>query len=233
MFIPTGTASATLPRQVNEGEIDRSLLSHLLRVRYDNSTTPVQISDYDYPSYKNQKLPNPQEQADNLLLWIGANQRAPQEVVSVTRSRLAAIVGCSVSLPQEDEPGLHWLLLQLRDRQLFTATQGAPRQLQIQLTMPGWARFQELTRSERAGMSSFIAMSFRAGEIELMDRVLADCFKPAAKRAGFDLQKVTDGQGAGLIDDQIRVAIRKARFVVADLTHDNNGAYFEAGSRRD
>jgi nucleoside 2-deoxyribosyltransferase len=32
-----------------------------------------------------------------------------------------------------------------------------------------------------------------------------------------------------LIDNQMRVAIRAARFVVADLSHDNNGAYFEAG----
>jgi nucleoside 2-deoxyribosyltransferase len=32
-----------------------------------------------------------------------------------------------------------------------------------------------------------------------------------------------------LIDDQLRVALRTSRFVVADLTHGNNGAYWEAG----
>jgi nucleoside 2-deoxyribosyltransferase len=32
-----------------------------------------------------------------------------------------------------------------------------------------------------------------------------------------------------LIDDRLRVAIRQARFVVADLTHHNRGAYWEAG----
>jgi len=63
----------------------------------------------------------------------------------------------------------------------------------------------------------------------LLNRVLAECFKPAVVRAGFTLRALTDGQGAGLIDNQIRAAIRSARFVVADLTHDNNGAYFEAG----
>ena len=37
------------------------------------------------------------------------------------------------------------------------------------------------------------------------------------------------GQPAGLIDDQLRVHLRTARFVIADLTHGNNGAYWEAG----
>jgi len=46
---------------------------------------------------------------------------------------------------------------------------------------------------------------------------------------GFELRILTDGQGAGLIDNQIRAAIRRAAFVIADLSHDNNGAYFEAG----
>lgn len=48
-------------------------------------------------------------------------------------------------------------------------------------------------------------------------------------RAGFELRLLTDGQPAGLIDDQLRVALRTSRFVIADLTHANNGAYWEAG----
>jgi nucleoside 2-deoxyribosyltransferase len=62
-----------------------------------------------------------------------------------------------------------------------------------------------------------------------MDRVVKECFKPAVKAAGFKLRVLTEGQPAGLIDDQLRVALRTARFVIADLTHDNNGAYWEAG----
>jgi nucleoside 2-deoxyribosyltransferase len=59
----------------------------------------------------------------------------------------------------------------------------------------------------------------------LLDQVL----KPAAKRAGFDLFKLDDRPKAGLIDDRMRVEIRASDFVVADLTHDNLGAYWEAG----
>ncbi len=41
---------------------------------------------------------------------------------------------------------------------------------------------------------------------------------------GFD-----DRLEAGLIDNRMRVEIRNSRFVIADLTHDNRGAYWEAG----
>ena len=34
---------------------------------------------------------------------------------------------------------------------------------------------------------------------------------------------------AGVIDNIMRMRIKEARFVIADLTHDNNGAYWEAG----
>ena len=71
-------------------------------------------------------------------------------------------------------------------------------------------------------------MAMRFGDPTLT-AVLTSCFKPAAERAGFTLRALNEEQPAGLIDNQIRAAIRSARFVVCDLSHDNNGAYFEAG----
>jgi hypothetical protein len=52
-----------------------------------------------------------------------------------------------------------------------------------------------------------------------MDCVFKDCFKPAVEAAGFKLPDLREGQPAGLIDDQLRVALRTSRFVIADLTH--------------
>jgi nucleoside 2-deoxyribosyltransferase len=49
------------------------------------------------------------------------------------------------------------------------------------------------------------------------------------KRAGFDLRRLTDRQRAGLIDDRLRVEIRRSRFLLCELTEDNRGAYWEAG----
>ena len=38
-----------------------------------------------------------------------------------------------------------------------------------------------------------------------------------------------DRPKAGLIDDRLRVEIQTSRFLIADLTHENAGAYWEAG----
>ncbi len=71
-------------------------------------------------------------------------------------------------------------------------------------------------------------MAMKFGDPEL-DSTVTKCLKPAVQGAGFELQLLSGGQGAGLIDDQMRVRLRRARFVLADLTYGNKGAYWEAG----
>ena len=71
-------------------------------------------------------------------------------------------------------------------------------------------------------------MAMKFGQSDL-DRVVEECFRPAVKRTDFELRLLTDQQPAGLIDDQLRAAILASRFVIADLTHGNQGAYWEAG----
>lgn len=71
-------------------------------------------------------------------------------------------------------------------------------------------------------------MAMKFGD-EQLTLVLENVFKPSAKRAGFDLSKLDDVPKAGLIDDRLRVEIQASDFLVADLTHDNLGAYWEAG----
>jgi nucleoside 2-deoxyribosyltransferase len=54
--------------------------------------------------------------------------------------------------------------------------------------------------------------------------------KPLVKdRIGYDLLDMRDVARAGIIDNIMRTQIRDAAFVIVDLTHDNSGAYWEAG----
>jgi nucleoside 2-deoxyribosyltransferase len=63
----------------------------------------------------------------------------------------------------------------------------------------------------------------------VMEKIFTDVFRPAVAAAGFDLRTLNEEPKAGLIDDRIRVEIRTSRFLIADLTHGNQGAYWEAG----
>lgn len=64
---------------------------------------------------------------------------------------------------------------------------------------------------------------------ENLDRIFNDCFVSAVKKTGFSLERVDTNPEAGLIDDKIRVDIRNSRFIIADLTDENRGVYWEAG----
>jgi nucleoside 2-deoxyribosyltransferase len=71
-------------------------------------------------------------------------------------------------------------------------------------------------------------MAMQFGD-EALDRLVTDHFRPAVRQTGFTLKRVDDEPKAGLIDARIMLEIKAAWFVIADLTHSNRGAYWEAG----
>jgi nucleoside 2-deoxyribosyltransferase len=52
---------------------------------------------------------------------------------------------------------------------------------------------------------------------------------PAVEQTGFALERVSDTPKAGSITNKILVDIRRSKFVLVELTFNNNGAYWEAG----
>jgi hypothetical protein len=61
------------------------------------------------------------------------------------------------------------------------------------------------------------------------DKLFREYLKPAVSAAGFELRRLDDTPKAGLLDQRMEVDIRTARFLVAELTYGNRGAYYEAG----
>lgn len=99
-------------------------------------------------------------------------------------------------------------------------------QYACEMTIDGWTEVERLKAERSVSKHGFMAMPF--GKADVLN-AYQNAFLPALRNAGFELRLVTENQPAGLIDDQLRVGIRTARFMVADLTHDNRGAYWEAG----
>jgi len=59
--------------------------------------------------------------------------------------------------------------------------------------------------------------------------MVENVFRDAVEEAGFHLKRIDDDPPAGSIDNRMRVEIWMCRFVIADLTEENHGAYWEAG----
>jgi hypothetical protein len=186
------------------------------------------VSDKLESYWPGEKLPSPGLQADELILLAGDKQLSPEEPIAMGGLFLAAWLGTS-SLSSNSYSGLDWILAHLRDENLISFIArgiGNDYIYSIQLTMRGWQRYSELKRVQVNSRTAFMAMKF--GDAQL-DKVVDECFRPAVRRTGFELKKLTDEQPAGLIDDQIRAALLSGRFVIADLTRGSHGAYWEAG----
>ena len=98
--------------------------------------------------------------------------------------------------------------------------------MDVNLTLDGWERYEAEQRGSLSGNYGFIAMKF--GESDL-DSFVNNVVKPAMKEIGYSVVDMRDVSRAGIIDNIMRAQIRGAAFIIVDLTHDNSGAYWEAG----
>jgi len=166
--------------------------------------------------------PSPAEQADNIVRWLGENIEGPGERVRVAPSTHQAIMGA------QTPNGFALVIRYLFDDKTLIGDlcRGEPGEANAMLSFKGWGYYEELKRRAVDSRKAFMAMQY--GETDL-DKVVEEVFKPAVTQTGFDLVRLDEAPRAGLIDDRLRVEIQTSRFLIVDLTHQNRGAYWEAG----
>lgn len=74
---------------------------------------------------------------------------------------------------------------------------------------------------------AFVAMAMEPQNPELED--VLDAIKEAASRCGVQAERVDELQSNDRITDRILESIRKAEYVIVDLTHSKQNVYYEAG----
>ncbi|WP_413557273.1 hypothetical protein [Bdellovibrio sp. HCB209] len=109
----------------------------------------------------------------------------------------------------------------------------ALRDMSPQLTPKGWLELDRI-RNE-SGLNSkkaFIAMQFNWGdELAATKNAYIETVKEACLDCGYEANIVTEHH-TGHIVDRIIAEIKEAKFIIADFTFNNRGAYFEAGYAR-
>ena len=162
--------------------------------------------------------------ADFLIRWIAENISGTGETIRVAPGTHMGIIGAKTYA------GFALIVKSLLSDELITVLPGRVLGIsgegEVTLSLKGWEHYENLCEGAGKYRKAFMAMKF--GDSQL-DRVFKDVFKPSAKQAGFDLFALNEVLRAGLIDDRLRVEIQASDFLVADLTHENAGAYWEAG----
>lgn len=220
----SGTQSAVMGA-AQYTDTQRALLSAAVRRMASGGGQPMLTSDLAETILGNTQLPNAMEQQERLIVFLGETLVEPGQVIDLKAGSMRATLGSITTL------AAGWVLRQAFENgsvqgHLIQSINGPYELIRATLSIQGWQTFGELQRSPRAARGAFMAMKFYDSELT---NFFKEHLKPAVARAGFNLTKLDDAPRAGLIDDRLRLEIRTSRFLIADLSHGNPGAYWEAG----
>ena len=173
----------------------------------------------------------PGDTSGNLIARIGDCETQEGKGLFVNTKTEAPLVGAF------DDVMFKALLSELTHRGLIKPLEQAEYPLpggktnlrvhRVGLTLDGWNLYESEKRGRFAGDYGFIAMQFDDAALE---ELISDVVKPEVRtQVGYELVDMRNVAQAGIIDNIMRTQIRDAAFVLADLTHDNPGAYWEAG----
>lgn len=174
---------------------------------------------------------DPVEWSLNLLKYIGNNVNTPAETLKIEGSTKDTVCD-KIGLPIEDrDKNYNYVCKMLLEEELVTSPDNKPdnksdRFRRFTLTPKGWKKHHAISSGYINTKIGFMAMPFGFTEITQ----LFNSFKTQLEKIGYRLDNpLLTCPKAGNIDARLELEIRKSKFVVVDLTHDNNGAYWEAG----
>ena len=96
--------------------------------------------------------------------------------------------------------------------------------VKIALTSKGYSRVDSLQKNMTKGNNTLVAMKFGDETIPLREAI-----RKGIHAAGYNAIFIDEVQHNDFITPELLKYIRDSRFAVVDLTHKNNGAYFEEG----
>jgi hypothetical protein len=156
------------------------------------------------------------ERLERILENLAAMTGEPGELCSIDNHDIYA---CYAHSPKQ----MHFYLSALADAKLIRGISDGFAAVEI--TPSGWARIGELRGAGAKADQAFVAMWF---DHEL-DAAWDEGFYKGVERAGYRPLRVDKEEHNEKICDRIILEIRRSGFVVADVTGQRPGVYFEAG----
>lgn len=209
----------------------RAALAHQVRNADRSQGRPLLTDSWMQHFSRTAKLPSPAMQAVNLIRVIGDAVAETGEGHFLDGIPDAPLIG-SFNQQMFDQL-VRGLIEQKILVSMGKAQRDNPRGVGVLsgelygLSLEGWERYEAERRGQIAGRYGFMAMKFGDATLEaFVENVIKPEVAAALSYTVVDLRNVSR---AGVIDNLMREQIRDAAFVLVDLTHDNAGAYWEAG----
>jgi hypothetical protein len=177
---------------------------------------------------------------ENLLLTL------PRFSPTLKQSKLLTAIelqtpypGASVHLTPDDDAPLAWATNaeefafyadSLIARGLIIMKDNPPRRatapiFSVQITSAGWDALAAIGASSKRTTQAFVAMSFDSSLVS----VYSNAIEPAIRASGYIAYRIDREKHVERIDVKVMAEIRESRFLVADVTQQKAGVYYEAG----
>lgn len=101
---------------------------------------------------------------------------------------------------------------------------GMNKKLGLTLSAKAWERIYELQKTQSNNKNVFVAMKFGKETEELREKL-----KEGIREAGYEPIIMDEVEHNHQIVPEMLYQIKNSKFIIAELSHHNNGAYYEAG----
>lgn len=177
------------------------------------------------------------EKIDHILLYLNSRIKHMGQMISLSMQETLSMLfidrreidsyNQEISRNDTDcEDEANYVLNYLQSRSYVQYEDGASEDdwISIRLAPDGYARVDELQRNTANGRSVLVAMAFGENTHNLREAI-----RKGITDAGYTATFIDEVQHNEFITPELLRHIRDSKFVVVDLTHRNNGAYFEEG----
>ena len=181
------------------------------------------------------------ERIDKILLYLGAQAKHIGEKITIPQAAQLGIFfvdryDINERITRDDGKSFkerdfsdfmaetEYMLKYLEEVKLIECTGLAQKTMPIRLTPIAYNRIDELQRYNANGRNVLVAMKFGTETDKLREAI-----RKGIMEAGYYAIYIDEVQHNDFITPELLKHIRDSVFVVVDLTHKNNGAYFEEG----
>jgi len=216
----------------NEIKNDLYLISAITRQATENGQLPMRISSELLADKKkfyekiaeSGSLPSSVEDKGNAILqYLAKKSEHPGSVIEIIPAYDFPIGYC------KNETEFSFYLSHLKDGGLLAEFKDIAyvdhKAVRISLGAAGWKRVSALAAPNAESKQAFVAMSFAKG----FNSTFLEGIAPVEKPSGYIMLRMDGRQFNGKICDEIILEIRRSRFVVAEVSGQNRGVYYEAG----
>ena len=205
-------------RRIEAGQVLRMKMSAWVRAHKESGGAPPTIAAEEFDAIVGTLREHGVAEKQRLLLAAIGRRTRPSESTELVLEEDFGVAWA------ESGGELRYLLRALGERGLVEVT-GTGRIASCEITPTGWEQLDGAGADQRGRGQVFVAMSFDPELEPAWNAAIA----PALESSGYEPYRVDKDQHVERIDAKVHDEIDRSTFVVADVTGQKQGVYFEAG----